>query len=99
MSLSILNSSAVELTWHPPHLEDRNGIIDHYWIEVYEANSTGVPFSLLSEVMKESFPVVVRDLHPSYSYQLRVAAVTVDSGPFSDLLSCVLPEDGRYMHS
>ena len=61
---------------------------------MYEANSTDAPFSLLREVQEEEFPVAIRDLHPFYSYQFMVAAVTVKPGPFSDEVACTLPEDG-----
>lgn len=61
---------------------------------MYEANATDVPFSLLREVQEELFPAIIQDLHPFYLYQLRVAAVTVEPGPFSDLIDCTMPEDG-----
>ena len=45
-------------------------------------------------MQEEEFPVAIRDLHPFYSYQFTVAAVTVKPGPFSDEVACTLPEDG-----
>lgn len=98
LSFSILNSTVIELTWLPPSIEDRNGIISYYWIQVYEANTSAVSFSLLREVKEDSFPVFIQDLHPFYFYQLRMSAVTVEPGPFTDLISWKLPEDGNLYH-
>lgn len=99
VSLSILDSFAIELAWLPPSLEDRNGIIRHYWIELYETNSTDVSFSLLREVLEESFPAVIQNLHPFYLYQLRVSTVTVEPGPFSDFIAWKMPEDGKNVYT
>lgn len=37
----------------------------------------------------------ISDLHPFYTYQVNVAAVTVDTGPFSPTLTFTMPEDGK----
>lgn len=85
----------MELKWLTPSIEDRNGIIRHFFIEVYETNTSDVSYSLLREIIEESSPAVVQNLHPYYLYQLRVSAVTVEDGPFSDLISWTMPEDGK----
>lgn len=93
LSLSILSPSAIELTWLPPQEEARNGIIRHYRIRLWEAVSTDTPLSLLKEVHEESFPAIFSGLHPFYHYELRISAVTVSLGPFSDPISWTMPED------
>ena len=95
LSLSILDPSAIELTWLPPQEEARNGIIRHYRIQLWEAVSTDAPLSLLKEVQVESFPAIFSSLHPFYHYEVRMAAFTVSLGPFSDPISWTMPEDGN----
>ena len=46
--------------------------------------------------MGQSSPLHIEDLHPFYDYQLRMAAQTVDIGPYSDIVSWRMPEDGKY---
>ena len=94
VSLSILNPSTVELTWMPPSIEDRNGIIRYYWIHIHEKNMSDAPFQLIREIRVNSSPASIADLHPSYQYQLSISAVTVHSGPFDNLTSWTMPEDG-----
>ena len=40
----------------------------------------------------------VDDLHPYYHYNISVAAVTVDTGPFSFQASIHMPERGWFHH-
>ena len=39
------------------------------------------------------------NLHPHYNYHISVAAVTVATGPFSEVLSQQTPQDGKYLES
>ena len=88
----MLSSTSVEVAWVPPAIEARNGIIHHYEIVVYE--KSGTTSLLKKKINEEVSPVVVEDLHPFYQYELRMAAVTVEPGPFSDFISWTMPEDG-----
>ena len=46
--------------------------------------------------MGQSSPLHIEDLHPFYDYQLRMATETVDIGPYSDIVSWRMPEDGKH---
>ena len=96
LSVSIVTSSVVKLTWIPPTIEHRNGIIRHYTSELYQKNSGSDMFYHVREVVGQSSPLHIEDLHPFFDYQLRMAAHTVDIGPYSDLVSWRMPEDGKH---
>lgn len=40
--------------------------------------------------------LTVHSLHPFYSYMCRVAATTVDQGPFSTGIEVMMPESGMH---
>ncbi len=90
LSISILDSFSIEVTWLPPAIEDRNGVIRHYKIVIYDEIRDDP-----SESIEESSPAIVHYLHPFYQYELKVATVTVETGPFSDFISWMMPEDGN----
>lgn len=73
-----------------PPTADHNGIIRYFVIIITEIN-TGSKFELTAEATSE----VVSSLHPFYTYEVVVAAVTTDIGPFSDSIVFQLPEDGE----
>ena len=77
------------LAWDPPLLEVRNGIIQQYMIRVTELE-TGRVWNLSTPAMG----INVTSLHPYYTYNSTVAAVTSDTGPFSPPLVIQLPEAG-----
>jgi len=39
--------------------------------------------------------ITAENLHPYYNYRISVAAVTVATGPFSEVLSQQTPQDGK----
>ena len=72
-------------------MEHRNGVIRHYIIRLVE-KETGI--RRLINTLNNGTDFSVGGLHPFYHYNVSVAAVTVDQGPFS-LASCVqMPETG-----
>ena len=85
-----VTTSSLTLTWQPPSLESHNGIIRQYVIEVVESN-TGITSTVTSNVTE----VTVEDLHPFYIYNCRIAAETIQVGPFSSPIAVQLNEDGK----
>ena len=88
ISVDILSSSSMNVAWSPPMQELQNGIIVHYLVSIQTGDSkmtveTNVPY------------LTIEELHPHYTYELSVAAVTVASGPFSNTTSFTMPQDGR----
>ena len=89
-TVDIQSSVEVLLSWSPPSNEDRNGEIEYYIISITET-TTHYEY----EIQASSISMNISDLHPFYTYQVSVAAVTVDAGPFSPTLTFTMPEDGK----
>ena len=88
----IVNSTAVILTWLPPILDDQNGIIIAYTINVSFDDNDTVP----QQYTTSSLNVMLVELHPFSTYVVFVAAETgVGRGPFSSGLRIYTPEDGK----
>ena len=87
--VEVINSRTVYLTWEPPAAENQNGIIREYLIKVTTSDGTNQ-----QQYMSSSSSLSVADLHPHYTYIVTVAAVTVNTGPFTDEYSVTMPEDG-----
>ena len=92
VSLEILStlSTSVMLSWRPPPEGQLNGVLRHYVLNVRELDS-GRNFTLMSI----DSMIVLRDLHPFYSYTIAVCPVTVDIGPCAYFEPIQLPQDGK----
>ena len=86
-----ISSMAVALSWSAPLFEDRNGVIRHYAVNVTELE-TGYEFGELTPHMTITF----FSLHPYYSYQFTVYAVTVGAGTASEPVRITTMEDGKH---
>ena len=89
VSGSAVSPVSIILTWSPPPEGTQNGIIRMYSVRVLEVE-TGT--FILHNVTEAS--LALSSLHPYYMYQCSVAAVTVGTGPFSDVLSIQTYEAG-----
>ena len=85
-----ITATSVTLNWQPPPEEDRNGLIRLYYVFVTEPES-GRSFTLNSTTISYS----VHNLHPFYTYNFSVAAVTVAAGPISDNITLQTSEAGE----
>ena len=90
---SVVTATAVMLTWSPPDTELHNGIIRHYLVSVYERD-TGRNFTVQSRADTE---FTIGELHPYYTYEFSVQAVTIKTGPVSSVLSLITAQDGKYL--
>ena len=91
--MAIVNSTSVSLSWSELPPPDRNGVIVSYTVCL-----TSVQSGKSTNYSAATAPFTVVDLHPDFTYNVRVAAVTVvGSGPFSSLLKARLPEAGTIM--
>ena len=86
----LVTATSLTLTWQPPSFENSNGIIQQYVIQITEVD-TGRRFTETSN----STAIIVESLHPFYSYNCRVAAETIEVGPYSSPITVQLNEDGR----
>ena len=90
----IVNSTAVIITWLPPVLDDQNGIITAYIINLSLEDNDTVPLQYTTS----SLSVMLVELYPFSTYVVFVAAETgVGRGPFSSGLRISTPEDGKQM--
>ena len=87
--LSVTNSTTVSITWTPPPLADQNGIIREYSVLVFSANNEQ---SFLFQSQQNSLNVSL--LSPYTLYYVKVAAVTVEIGPYSQTYNITTLQDG-----
>ena len=87
---NVVGSTYVVISWNPPDFDLQNGLIGYYTVSVTE-QQTGSVF-WFSETTTQ---ITVDGLHPYYHYTLRVAAVTIAVGPFSDPVTIQLLESGK----
>lgn len=80
VSASMVGTTSFLLSWREPPLEDQNGIIRHYLINIIEEN-TGAEFQLNTTTADTE--LLIESLHPSYRYICTVAAISVEPGPYS----------------
>ena len=90
MSGYSLNSESIFISWNPPLPELRNGEIRYYIISSKETE-TGISTNHTST--KTEFTLF--SLHPYYSYDIIVAAVTVAPGPFSAVVTVLTEQDSE----
>ena len=81
----------VQLSWIPPRLDEQNGIIIYYIVnvtatqprmEVFQQNCTLVPCN-------------ITHLYPYQTYQFTVSAVTVGPGPYGEAYTVTTLEAGK----
>ena len=85
-----LNTSAMQISWLAPSPDSQNGIIRQYRFCIIELETGNVSCKTVENILQTT----VTNLHPYYSYQVRVAAVTVGIGPYSTEVTLQLPEAG-----
>ena len=89
MTISDIKSTEFLLTWTTPPHESHNGIITEYVVNITEVE-TGDTYKLVSQTAS----IIVQSLHPFYSYECTVSAVTVAEGPYTEVVTVRTLEDG-----
>ena len=87
-------STSVTLTWGAPLEEHQNGVIRHYRTTVNELDTN--KFSTVISLRTSS---VISDLHPFYTYNFGVCAVTVGVGPCAYTGSIQLEQESELITS
>ena len=91
-AVTVLDSMSIQLSWSPPPTEHQNGEILEYRIRTVEVE-TGREMQYSST----STSMTVSPLHPYYSDQCRVAAVTTAGiGPFTTVVEQRTYQDGAF---
>ena len=87
-----LNSTNIYLTWDPPPPEDINGVIREYKINVTE-EETGLLLQYTTN--PDTRELVVGPLHPYYTYHCTVGAYTIETGPYTAIITVQTDEAGK----
>ena len=82
--------TSVAVTWAPPTSGDRNGIVRRYWL-VLQETETGNDWTRSTTTTHYLFDFLQED----FDYSLRLAADTVEIGPFSEELIFTTLPDGK----
>lgn len=90
LNVTEITSSSVFLTWQPPPLLLRNGVIREYKI-----NLTEVDTGRILVFYSSTTSITITALHPFYTYFCRVGAFTVEYGPYTESFRFVTLEDGE----
>ena len=91
VSIDSIKSQRVEISWSPPLLEERNGIITSYTVTVSRQGSDSS-----IQLTSPTTSISVSMLNPFTSYTITVAALTsIGVGPPSTLLNFRTAEDGK----
>ena len=88
-----LSSTSITLSWSPPPLEHQNGIIRSYIINSIELETSAI-YSYTSFATGPTVELTVNALHPYYTYQFTITAVTIGSGPPTEIFTVQTQEDG-----
>ena len=96
LSLEVVRvtSTSIELQWEPPPTIHHNGVIGSYIILCVESET--------DETIRENSntsEATISGLHPFYTYNCSVSAVTVDPGPFSNPVRIKTLQDGMGIFS
>ena len=89
--LTAINSHTLSITWNPPPIDQRNGIIREYMVTVTEVTT-----EMTMNYTSDSTSLTLSSLHPFYTYYLTLAAYTIQYGPSSAVFNITMPEDGKY---
>lgn len=84
-----LGPTSIHITWDPPLLEDHNGVIREYRLNITETLTN----TLLEKVTNQT-QIVVTGLKPYHRYNCTIVAVTVDEGPYTVAVTVITDEDG-----
>ena len=88
--------TSVSVSWDPPPIQDWNGIIDEYSVElVEETTRTRWHRTAINNATQFLFDF----LEESYNYSVRVAAVTVSAGPYSQFHPFITQPDSKCFSS
>ena len=89
ISVDVLDSTNIAISWSPPPTSKHNGIIRKYSIEIFTNNYKILTFTTGSTSFNTSA------LNPYTTYSIRVAAFTVETGVYSELYNVTTLQDGK----
>ena len=87
-----LNSTHIYIDWDPPPEDQHHGELQEYRITVNEIETST---SLLVSSDPDVTEATIGPLHPYYTYDCTILAVTVGEGPPSTVITVRTEEDGK----
>ena len=93
ISANPISSSSLSITWRAPPQGKQNGVIRYYNVTLLVLPTGDHDWYNTTD---SSTHLILTSLHPYYSYELEVAAVTIGLGPFSDRVRVTMPEAGDF---
>ena len=94
VSAIALGPRMIQINWSLPLPEEQNGIIRNYTVNITVAE-TGQYMQLTTD----NNTITAESLHPFYHYHYSVAAVTIASGPYTEVNVLQTPQDGEMVFS
>ena len=85
-----MDPRTLSISWSHPEIHLQNGIIRIYRIIV-----TDVESDYVLEISVNDTSTVLSQLSPFHTYEIKIAAYTIDIGPYSNLVSIQMPESGE----
>ncbi|XP_034939072.1 tyrosine-protein phosphatase Lar isoform X2 [Chelonus insularis] len=79
VNATAINSTAITVRWKPPRVQDQNGVIRGYQINVQEVSDESDDLlnePICRDVLHDVLEINVTDLQPNTKYQIQVAALT-----------------------
>ena len=90
IAYSSVTSTTAAVAWSALSLEDKNGMVRYYLVNVTETN-TGLQYQIQSTTQY----ITLNNLHPYYTYNVQIAAYTIGPGPYSNVAILTTAEDGK----
>ena len=87
---TIVSPTVANLSWDAPLQADQNGIIRQYHINITEVD-TARQWTLISVTNT----YILNFLRPHHTYLYSIAAVTISTGPYAQLLNFTTPPDSK----
>ena len=86
--------TSINVSWDPPSVEDHNGVIREYHVNVTQLES-----EYYTQKTTNQTQININNLKPNTVYHCYVAAITVDEGPYSDGVVVITDEIGWFAYS
>ena len=85
-----VESTSFLIKWGIPQQNETNGNIRYFTLQAIEIETANIVTFNVSGIQKE-----LTGLHPFYTYELRVATVTIAAGPYSEPFRVQTKEAGK----
>ena len=92
LTVTVVTSRTATLSWDPPPYAGQSGVIRQYVLAVNRSDT-----NFFTELTTASTQLTVEGIFPFRTYLFTVAAKTIELGPFSNEVSALLLEDGKFI--